>query len=150
MNYIEIQNVSTAVGQPDSQQFQQWVDAALSDYVQDTELLIRIVDEPEIAALNHQYRQKSGSTNILSFPFETPEIAREDYDFLGDLIICAPVVEREALEQHKVLHDHWAHMLIHGVLHLLGYDHRDDDEAKIMEEKEISILQTFHINNPYR
>ncbi len=150
MNYIEIQNVFASAGQPDIQQFQQWVDAALSDYSQDTELLIRIVDEPEIAALNNQYRQKSGSTNILSFPFETPEIAQEDYDFLGDLIICAPVVEREALEQHKAVHDHWAHMLVHGVLHLLGYDHMDDDEAQIMEEKEITILQTLHINNPYR
>ncbi len=147
MNQIEIQAVFESEGQPDQQQIQLWVDTALDDYGQDTEIVVRIVDEQESAELNEQYRHKSGPTNILSFPVDVPEGI--ELDLLGDLVICAPVVEKEALEQDKLLAHHWAHIIVHGVLHLLGYDHIDDDEAELMENKEIAILNKLHINNPY-
>ena len=147
MNQIEIQTVFESEGQPDQQQIQLWVDAALDGYDQDTEIVVRIVDEQESAELNEQYRHKSGPTNILSFPVDLPEGI--DLDLLGDLVICAPVLEKEALEQGKALAHHWAHIIVHGVLHLLGYDHIGDDEAELMEAKEITILNTLHINNPY-
>lgn len=147
MNQIEIQAVFESAGQPDQQQIQFWVDAALADYNQDTEIVVRIVDEQESAELNEQYRHKSGPTNILSFPVELPEGI--ELDLLGDLVICAPVLEKEALEQGKLLAHHWAHIIVHGVLHLLGYDHIDDAEAELMENKEIAILNKLNINNPY-
>jgi len=147
VNQIEIQAVFESAGQPDQQQIQLWVDTALDDYEQDTEIVVRIVDEQESAELNEQYRHKSGPTNILSFPVDVPEGI--ELDLLGDLVICAPVVEKEALEQDKLLAHHWAHIIVHGVLHLLGYDHIDDDEAELMENKEIAILNKLHINNPY-
>ncbi|WP_370869861.1 rRNA maturation RNase YbeY [Methylobacter sp.] len=147
MNQIEIQTVFESADQPDQQQIQLWIDTALDDYEQDTEIVVRIVDEQESAELNEQYRHKSGPTNILSFPVDLPEGI--ELDLLGDLVICAPVVEKEALEQDKLLAHHWAHIIVHGVLHLLGYDHIDDDEAELMENKEIAILNKLHINNPY-
>jgi probable rRNA maturation factor len=147
VNNIEIQAVFESAGQPDQQQIQLWVDTALDDYEQDTEIVVRIVDEQESAELNEQYRHKSGPTNILSFPVDLPEGI--ELDLLGDLVICAPVLEKEALEQNKLLAHHWAHIIVHGVLHLLGYDHIDDDEAELMENKEIAILNKLHINNPY-
>lgn len=147
MNHIEIQAVFESKGRPDQQQIQLWVDTALADYDQDTEIVVRIVDEQESAELNEQYRHKSGPTNILSFPVDLPEGI--ELDLLGDLVICAPVVEKEALEQNKLLAHHWAHILVHGVLHLLGYDHIDEMQAELMENKEIAILKKLHINNPY-
>jgi probable rRNA maturation factor len=147
MNQLEIQDVFQSESQPTPEQFQCWVDAALVDYDQDTELVIRIVDEAESAELNQQYRHKQGPTNILSFPVDLPDGI--DLDLLGDLVVCAPVLAREAQQQHKALADHWAHIIIHGVLHLLGYDHIEDTEAEQMEALEISILNTLHINNPY-
>jgi probable rRNA maturation factor len=147
MNRIDIQRVFESEGQPDEVQIQAWVDAALEDVEQDTEIVIRIVDEAESAQLNGQYRHKKGPTNILSFPFEAP--VGIELNLLGDLVICAPVVAREAIEQHKPLAHHWAHIIVHGVLHLLGYDHLDDEEAEQMEGKEIEILKKLNINNPY-
>ncbi len=147
MNDIEIQAVFESEGQPDQQQIQLWVDTALADYDQDTEIVVRIVDEQESAELNEQYRHKSGPTNILSFPADLPEGV--ELNLLGDLVICAPVLEKEAQEQDKLLADHWAHIIVHGVLHLLGYDHIDETEAELMENKEIAILNKLNINNPY-
>ncbi len=147
MNHVEVQAVFISLGQPDAKQIQNWVDAALEGYSQDTEIVIRIVDVHESAKLNKQYRHKPGPTNILSFPVEIPEGI--SLSLLGDLVICAPVLEREALEQGKALSHHWAHIIIHGVLHLLGYDHIEDDEAEIMENKEIEILHKLNISNPY-
>jgi len=147
VNQIEIQAVFDSADQPDRQQIQLWVDTALDDYDHDTEIVVRIVGVEESAELNEQYRHKSGPTNILSFPVDLPEGI--ELDLLGDLVICAPVVEKEALEQDKPLAHHWAHIIVHGVLHLLGYDHIDDDEAELMENKEIAILNKLHINNPY-
>ncbi len=147
MNYIEIQAVFASEGQPDRQQIQLWIDTALEDYDQDTEIVVRIVDEQESAELNEQYRHKAGPTNILSFPVDVPEGI--ELDLLGDLVICDPVLEKEALEQDKILSHHWAHIVVHGVLHLLGYDHIDDAEAELMETKEIAVLNKLHIQNPY-
>jgi len=147
VNQIEIQAVFDSADQPDRQQIQLWVDTALDDYDHDTEIVVRIVGVEESAELNEQYRHKSGPTNILSFPVDLPEGI--ELDLLGDLVICAPVVEKEALKQDKPLAHHWAHIIVHGVLHLLGYDHIDDDEAELMENKEIAILNKLHINNPY-
>lgn len=147
MNQVEIQAVFDSPNLPNPTQIQQWIDVALQDYPQDTEVVVRIVDEQESAQLNQQYRHKLGPTNILSFPTEVPEGI--DLNLLGDLVICAPVVEQEALAQHKKPSDHWAHMLVHGTLHLLGYDHIDNADAEVMETKEINILQQLNISNPY-
>ena len=147
MNFVEIQTIYLSQGQPTEAQIQLWVDTALTDYPDDTEIVIRIVDEKESTELNETYRLKSGPTNILSFPVEIPE--EIELNLLGDLVICAPVLEKEALDQNKALQDHWAHIVIHGVLHLLGYDHIEDDEAELMETKEITILSHLGIKNPY-
>jgi len=147
MNQLEIQDVFQSEGQPTAAQFQTWVDAALADYRKDAELVIRIVDEQESAELNQQYRHKQGPTNILSFPIELPDGV--ELDLLGDLVVCALVLEREALQQHKALIDHWAHIIVHGVLHLLGYDHIEDSDAEQMEALEIAILNKLNIKNPY-
>ena len=114
----------------------------------DAEITIRFVDEKESAELNEKYRHKTGSTNVLSFPFEAPE--EVELNLLGDLIICSDVVKKEASEQKKEELAHWAHMVVHGTLHLLGYDHLTDDEAANMEEKEIKILSQLGYSDPYR
>lgn len=149
MNYLDLQLAFDADNLPTEQQLQTWIDVALSECTYDTELVIRIVDENESSSLNQHYRNKTGPTNVLSFPFEAPDLPDFASDLLGDLVICAPVIAEEALTQQKPLHHHWAHIVIHGVLHLLGYDHIDDDEAEIMEQKEIALLQQLNINNPY-
>ena len=149
MNYIEIQAVYKTPSQPNPAQIQTWVDAVLQDYRRDTEIVLRLVNEQESAQLNRRYRQKKGPTNILSFPAEIPADVLMERDLLGDLVICAPVVEKEAISQKKHLSDHWAHIVIHGVLHLLGYDHINDEDASEMELMEISILEKFNIENPY-
>jgi probable rRNA maturation factor len=147
MNYLDIQLATSYADYPTEQQFQLWVDAVLQEDDQDSEIVIRLVDDQESSELNQQYRHKSGPTNILSFPFEAPD--GFDSDLLGDLVICAPLIALEAQQQNKSLFDHWAHITIHGVLHLLGYDHIDDAEAEEMEALEIKILSRLNINNPY-
>src|SRR5690606_4915165 len=121
--------------------------AALQELPGDNELVIRIVDKPEMSQLNEYYRGKTGPTNILRFPFEAPE--HIEMNLLGDLVVCAPVLVEEARAQRKPLWHHWAHIIVHGVLHLLGYDHIEPDEAEIMEAKEIEILACLNIDNPY-
>jgi probable rRNA maturation factor len=147
MNYLEIQLATSYADYPSEQQFQLWLDTVLQEDDQDSEIVIRLVDDQESAELNQQYRHKQGPTNILSFPFEAPD--GFDTDLLGDLVICAPLIALEAQQQNKQLFDHWAHITIHGVLHLLGYDHIDDAEAEEMEALEIKILSRLNINNPY-
>ncbi|MGB4497964.1 MAG: rRNA maturation RNase YbeY [Methylococcaceae bacterium] len=147
MNIIDIQRVFESDSQPSDAQLELWVNTVLASLNEEFELTIRIVDETESAQLNETYRHKNGATNILSFPFEVPD--EIELNLLGDLVICAPVLEREAQEQNKTLHNHWAHIVVHGMLHLLGYDHIDDTEAQEMEAKEIAFLQTLSIPNPY-
>ena len=128
-----------------------WVEAALAaaGRTTATELTVRIVDEIESAALNQAYRHKAGPTNVLSFPFESPP-GMDDLPLLGDLVICAPVVRREAAGQGKREQAHWAHMLVHGTLHLLGHDHVEDAAARRMEALETAILQDLGFPDPYR
>lgn len=134
---------------PNNEELLKWVSETLVfEKYSDTELTIRFVDEKESAELNEQYRHKSGSTNILSFPFKAP--AEVELDLLGDLVICTDVVKKQAVEQKKNELAHWAHMVVHGTLHLLGYDHLTDAEANIMEDKEIQILSQLGYTDPYR
>jgi probable rRNA maturation factor len=147
MNKLEIQVAVQGFVPPDTVKIQQWVDLALREHDADTEIVLRIVDEAESGQLNEQFRNKQGPTNILSFPFEAPP--GMEMNLLGDLVLCAPVVAREAMEQQKQLEHHWAHIIVHGVLHLLGYDHIEDQEAEHMEALEIKILQQLNIRNPY-
>lgn len=132
---------------PSEQDFNQWITLALPQNGTVYELTVRIVDEEESQSLNHQYRGKDKATNVLSFPFEVPEGI--DLPLLGDLIVCRQIVEKEAIEQNKNLFHHWAHMVIHGTLHLRGFDHINDDDAQEMESLEISILEQLDIPNPY-
>jgi probable rRNA maturation factor len=151
MNQLELQIETKSVALadlPSEAQFQIWLDAALADQPKEFEVLIRLVDEAESAQLNQEYRGKTGPTNILSFEFEIPDGI--PLNLLGDLVICAPLVVKEAQEQHKPVEHHWAHLVIHGVLHLRGYDHVDETEAVEMEAKEIEILKQLNISNPYQ
>lgn len=143
---LDFQCVSSAPEVPAEADFQRWLDQCFSA---DPEMsvVVRVVDESESQQLNADYRGKDQPTNVLSFPFDVPEGIPVDH--LGDLVICATVVQREALEQSKRAEDHWAHMLIHGVLHLKGYDHIEDREAEEMETIEVSLLQKLSISNPY-
>jgi len=144
---IDVQQVCSGL-LPSTEQLQQWADVALENVEEDCELSIRLVEEAESAELNETYRTKLGPTNVLSFPFDAPiEINPR---LLGDLVICAPVVAQEAKTQNKQLMDHWAHMVIHGCLHLLGYDHIEDEEAEEMEGIERTILKSLAIEDPYR
>ncbi len=131
---------------PSPEDLQVWVDLALQKEIV-AQLSIRIVNEVESQALNKQYRGKDKPTNVLSFPLDMPEDI--GMYMLGDLVICAPVVEREAQEQYKSNKAHWAHMVIHGMLHLQGYDHITDNEANEMESLEIQLLQQLGYANPY-
>ncbi|WP_163936961.1 rRNA maturation RNase YbeY [Paraferrimonas sp. SM1919] len=132
---------------PSLQQFELWASSVLADYKDDAELTIRIVDNEESQYLNHQYRGKDKPTNVLSFPFEAP--AHIELPLLGDLVISAPVVCAEAKEQNKSIISHWAHMVIHGCLHLLGFDHINEAEAEEMEAIEIAVMTQLGYNNPY-
>ena len=133
---------------PTEEQIMQWLNVILPQFMDNAEITIRIVDEQESQQLNNTYRHKDKPTNVLSFPFESPiEI---EVPLLGDLIICKQVVEAEAKEQHKSLTAHWAHMIVHGCLHLLGYDHILDEEAEEMENIEIDIMQQLGFDNPYQ
>lgn len=143
---VDVQNVYDGEGVPDADRLQRWAQAA---WLQDTasEVTIRIVGALESQTLNHQYRGKDRPTNVLSFPFEAPAGIR--VPLAGDLVICAPVVEHEAREQGKEPEAHWAHMVVHGMLHLQGYDHIKDNEAEVMEGLEIRLLQQLGYANPY-
>lgn len=143
---VDFQPISDAPGVPGQPDIQTWAQTAWQGE-DDSEVTIRIVDEAESQALNHQYRNKDRPTNVLSFPFEAPPGI--PVALAGDLVICAPVVEREAREQNKTMEAHWAHMVIHGILHLQGFDHITDEEAGVMEELEIRLLGQLGFSNPY-
>ncbi len=164
---VDVQYASNEPHLPDKEMLTCWVNAALQcqiplnlenpksqipnlklDNPKSVELTIRIVDEPEGRQLNEQWRQRPYPTNVLSFPFECPP-GVEDIALLGDIVVCAPLVAREAIEQHKYLHAHWVHLIIHGTLHLLGYDHIDSDQASAMESLEICLLHNLGYPNPY-
>jgi len=157
-------DVQTALGNaaqqdmPDAERIQVWVNAALQQAEPNrltaktmTQMTVRIVEPDEMTELNQQYRQKTGPTNVLSFSFEAPPgmpanlMASE----LGDIVVCAAVVMREAAEQGKTPVAHWAHMIVHGTLHLLGYDHIQNSDAQKMESLEIAVLTKLGYENPY-
>ena len=139
--------VENEQGLPTEQDIQLWLDKTIPQFQENAELTVRIVDTEESHQLNHDYRGKDKPTNVLSFPFEAPP--GMELDLLGDLIICRQVVEKEAEEQNKPLLAHWAHMVVHGSLHLLGYDHIEDDEAEEMESLETEIMQAMGFEDPY-
>ncbi|MCG3865127.1 MULTISPECIES: rRNA maturation RNase YbeY [unclassified Photobacterium] len=146
--YLDLQHATESLdGLPTEAEFQQWLNAAVTPFQADAEVTIRLVDEQESHALNLEYRGKDRPTNVLSFPFEAPP--GMELELLGDLIICRQVVEKEALEQNKPLKAHWAHMVVHGSLHLLGYDHIEDEEAEEMESLETEIMQNMGFVDPY-
>lgn len=161
--YLDLQQVVDAEMIPAQEQIESWVrwalimaaesaDETCEDNLQ-AELTIRIVDKDEIQSLNRDYRQKDSATNVLSFPYEGFPFASPvemQLPLLGDLIICHDIVVQEAQQQQKKIADHWAHMVVHGVLHLKDYDHITDDEAEIMEALEIQILHKLGIANPYQ
>ncbi|MCW0465285.1 rRNA maturation RNase YbeY [Xanthomonas sacchari] len=138
-------------GLPAATSFRKWVAAALKGRIREADLAIRLVDDREGRALNQHYRGKDYATNVLSFPAELPEGLPKGVKLplLGDLVICAPVVAREAAEQDKPLNAHYAHLTVHGVLHLLGWDHEDDKEAEAMEQLEREILADLGVSDPY-
>ena len=142
---------ATECSTPDDNLIETWVAHTLTTVrgpAQTTpELSIRITDIEEAARLNERYRAKSGPTNVLSFPADIPDVAQSG--LIGDLVICAPVVLKEASEQHKSAQAHWAHLVIHGLLHLLGHDHQTDPEAAAMEALETRLLQHFGFSDPY-
>lgn len=144
---LDLQIACAATQLPDKAQFELWLNAVLVSYKKDLELTIRLVTPQESQQLNHQYRGKDKPTNVLSFPFEVPEGI--DLNLLGDLVICTQIIEQEAKQQNKTLNAHWAHMVIHGCLHLLGYDHINDEQATKMESLEIQILAKLDIADPY-
>lgn len=144
---LELQRAVRGVRLPARAEFQRWAAAALVAVTPSVEVVIRVVDEAESAVFNETYRHKRGPTNVLSFPFEAPP--GPDSELLGDLAICAPVVIREAREQGKSLSMHWAHMVVHGMLHLQGYDHVEAAAADEMEDLERRILGQLGYPDPY-
>ncbi|MDW3094166.1 MAG: rRNA maturation RNase YbeY [Gammaproteobacteria bacterium] len=144
---IEVQIAASADEIPSVEMFQVWASAIEADSDEHKDVAMRIVDEAEMGKLNEQYRKKTGVTNVLSFPADLP--GGVDIPFLGDIIVCAPVVIKEATDQGKSLHSHWAHMTVHGILHLQGYDHIDHVEAEQMESLETKIMNKLGFENPY-
>ncbi|MBR9729450.1 rRNA maturation RNase YbeY [Shewanella intestini] len=133
---------------PSQTDFEKWATTAIGNSMNQAQLTIRLVDIEESQTLNHTYRNKDKPTNVLSFPFEAPP--EVELSLLGDLIICVNVVELEAKQQNKTLQAHWAHMVIHGCLHLLGYDHIIDADAEEMELLETQLIQGLGYDNPYK
>jgi probable rRNA maturation factor len=151
---VDIEVVSQSTHVPEAADMMHWVSAALDAAAEnstaineDAEISIYVVDENESQALNLEYRGKDKPTNVLSFLADIPE--EVGIPLLGDLVVCAPIVEHEAAEQNKALSAHWAHMLVHGALHLLGYDHIEDAEAEAMEDLETRIIVQLGFPAPY-
>jgi probable rRNA maturation factor len=145
---LSVQLVSDQPGIPTLANFELWASTALDNSRDQAELTIRIVDAAESTQLNQTYRHKSGPTNVLSFPFQT-DIPQIKFPLLGDIVICAPVVAQESIDQNKIPEAHWAHMVVHGILHLLGYDHQEEGQALDMERMETRILHRLGYPDPY-
>ncbi len=149
MYEITIQRIVKEKSLPSNIKFKKWVTAVLKNKLFSAEITLRIVDKNEITELNTTYRHKKKPTNVLSFPFDMPEECDDDLPILGDIVICADVILEEAIAQEKTVEAHWAHMVVHGTLHLLGYDHEKETDADIMEAEEIKILASLGFSNPY-
>lgn len=161
---VDLQNPNKFDELPELSSIQTWCEECIQKesapkaFEDSFSIVIRVVDSVESADLNNDYRQKEGPTNVLSFPNEVPEFMlniegapeiKEQNSHLGDLVICEPLVKKEALEQSKPIMAHWAHLIVHGMLHLQGFDHIDDVEAEQMEALEVVILEKFGFLNPY-
>lgn len=153
---VDVQVASELADVPATSDIRRWLERAIGEAgnvpARPVEISVRIVDEAESRALNRQYRNRDDATNVLSFPLEDDELNNPPAELplaLGDIVICGPVVTREADEQGKKASDHWAHLIVHGALHLMGYDHETDDEAREMEAMEARILAAGGLQNPY-
>ena len=149
---VDVQIASDAAGIPASKSIRDWVRTAINetDPGRDVDVSVRVVDEDEMRTLNRQYRDQNKSTNVLAFPVgKGGFVPPGERPLLGDIVVCAGVVAREANEQGKRLDDHWGHMLVHGTLHLLGHDHITDQQAEAMEALERRVLATLGIADPY-
>lgn len=144
---VEVQRETSNSSVPSDQQFERWAAAALQGHGE-SELVIRVVDQEESRRLNEQFARRNKATNVLSFPAGLPPSI--DLALLGDIVICAPLVKREAEQQNKSIVAHWAHLTVHGILHLLGHDHQSDKEAANMEALETSLVQSFGFPDPYQ
>lgn len=146
---VGIQNPENYQDIPNQFLIQRWVNMTLEKYMPQAEVTIRFVSEKEIQTLNHVYRKKNSPTNVLSFPLNLSKEVKEEVPLLGDIVICHNVIQQEAHEQGKALEAHFAHMVIHGVLHLLGFDHIKPEDADVMEPIEVNLLKQLGFNNPY-
>jgi len=151
---VAVSYATPRAGLPAAVSFRRWVAAALEGRIRDADLAVRIVGTREGRALNRHYRGKDYATNVLSFPADVADSVKlpkgVKLPLLGDLVLCAPVIAREAKEQKKLLAAHYAHMTVHGALHLLGWDHQDARDAECMEQLEREILAGLGIGDPYR
>jgi len=149
MHEINIQNNALKTFSPNKTQLRNWANSVLTRKTTPQEVTIRIVDVNEMTQLNSTYRKKNSHTNVLSFPIQLPHGVTLPKTPLGDIVICAEVVNREADEQSKTKDAHWAHMIVHGIYHLLGYDHETEKEAHEMEALEIETLKQLGFTDPY-
>ncbi len=147
--YVDIQHASQQSAPISDELLTQWVTMTLTKHQTDGELTLRLVDPDEMTALNSQYRKKNKVTNVLAFPSQLPKDIGLDVPLLGDIIICPNVLQEESAQQETPLTAHWAHIVIHGVLHLLGFDHIAADDAQIMQTHEINLLAELGFANPY-
>ena len=146
-------DLQTALTQPiliTDQEITEWATTALAYKYSSAEITIRLVEPNEMIYLNNTYRMQNKTTNVLSFPADIPQHINLEYHFLGDIIICPQVLLEESVAQNRDLKAHWAHIVMHGVLHLMGYDHIYDDEALVMQTIEIELLRKLGFNNPYQ
>ncbi len=144
---VDVQYAATGEGMPEPGEIVGWVQAAVAGRRDNAELSVRVVDEAEITVLNHRFRGQDRPTNVLSFP--VGDMPGMEVSLLGDVVVCAPVVRRQAREQRKSERAHWAHMVVHGTLHLLGYDHVTPADAEEMEQIEKAVLDSFGYKDPY-
>ena len=147
--YIDIQHACESAIPIADDMLSNWAQLALKPYRKSAELTLRFVDADEITHLNHQYRKKNKATNVLAFPATYSQEVELEYPLLGDVIICPSVLEAESKTLNKPLTNHWAHIIIHGVLHLLGYDHIKEEDATVMQTIEIQLLAELGFDNPY-
>jgi len=149
MYQIIIQQAAEKSAAPKPSHLRKWAETALARKLETAEVTIRLVSLDEMTDLNKRFRYKDGPTNVLSFPFDMPHEIDLEVPILGDIVICSDIVNKEATEQNKTAEAHWAHMVVHGIFHLLGYDHQTDQEALVMESLEIEILQQLGFSDPY-
>jgi probable rRNA maturation factor len=150
MIYLDIQHACTATPPISDDTLTSWITCTLrARHQEKVELTLRLVNPDEMTTLNHTYRKQNKNTNVLAFPSNLPENVLVEYPLLGDIVICPHVLENESLSLNIPLKAHWAHIVIHGVLHLLGYDHIESADALIMEAIEIELLDKLGFDNPY-